>query len=58
MKVPELYKQIASGKLRAVGRGAEPLDEEAKTPGTQQLPSLFDFARKRADVMLMNISPR
>jgi len=49
--VPELYKQITSGELRTVGRGTKVSGNSG-----QQLPSLFDFARKRPDVTLMKLS--
>jgi hypothetical protein len=49
--VPDLYKQITSGELRTVGRGTVVVELD-----NQQQPSLFDFARKRADVTLMKIS--
>lgn len=55
--VPELYKQIATGKLKMVGKGSEEIDKP-NAPSYQQHPSLFDFARKRADVTLTRVAHR
>jgi hypothetical protein len=55
VEVPELYKLIRSGKLRIVGRSTEPLSQDTRT-GYQQRPALFDFARRRPDVTLMQLT--
>jgi len=55
VEVPELYKQVARGELRMVGRGSEGIDEP-RVPTYRQQPSLFDFARKRPDITLLRVS--
>jgi WD40 repeat protein len=54
-RVPELYRDVASGKLKAIDR-AVIVGSAGETKSFQQQPSLFDFSRKRADVILSSIS--
>jgi uncharacterized caspase-like protein len=54
VEVPEIYKRILSGELESIGRDVL-RDEKSQASGYQQVPSLFDFARKRADVTLSNV---
>lgn len=53
-QVPALYDKIKRGELKAVGKGARAVIIGATKPSEsyQQRPSLFDFARKRADITI------
>lgn len=52
-RVPELYALIRQGKIKAVGRDIEMAGTEGATPSASyQQPLLFDFARKRRELIL------
>ncbi|QTA82303.1 WD40 repeat-containing protein [Desulfonema limicola] len=60
-RVPELYTQISSGKFQPVSRGNQkgkvlwikpPKDKKMKKQFNIQQPSLFDFTRKKSDVVI------
>ncbi|MCU1267896.1 MAG: hypothetical protein JWM21_4214 [Acidobacteria bacterium] len=52
-QVPALYDQVKRRNLKAVGRGARAvIIGKKQRGGYQQRPSLFDFARKRADITI------
>lgn len=50
--VPRLFQEIVDGKTRLFNRDVF-VDGVGRPRGDQQQPSLFDFARQRADVMLV-----
>ena len=57
-RVPSLYEEIYSGKLKSIGRSSI-MDEASSADQnyllkirSYQKPSLFDFARKRTDILL------
>lgn len=52
--VPVLYDKIRRGELKAIGDGARAVIvyQTKERESYQQRPSLFDFARKRADIVI------
>ena len=53
-QVPTLYDKISRRELKVVGKGARAviIGTKQQVEGYQQQPSLFDFARKRADITI------
>lgn len=56
-RVPGVYDDLAAGKLKGIGKGTEivHLGQQNQKNQSQQQPSLFDFTRKKSEMILAQL---
>ncbi len=55
--VPKLYEKLAKGELKGINKGTEVIDLSGnnKTQVSFQTPTLFDFTKKKAEMILVKL---